>query len=311
MSQTPVQISNMSIPFHCPHCGAFTEVDEHYAGQTGPCATCGKTITIPEPPRHTGRSQSNHKSAGPTALLMGLALTGSACLVVLLLGGLIATYFVPNVATLGKTSSETCRDNLRQIAAAMSAYHDEHGSFPPAYLTDDNGRPQHSWRVLLLPYLGEQALYAEYQFDEPWDSEHNKALIKRIPAVYRCPDDPQAEFGETSYVVISGTGMLFDMHKAHAHHGITDGRANTLLVVEVSSSAISWTEPRDLDAKRVSWNINRDRRGIGSAHDGGGVNVATADGLVHHFPDFLPSDQLRAMATIDGREPVQPMDWSE
>ena len=301
----------MPIPFHCPHCGAFTEVDENYTGQTGPCATCGKTITIPEPPQPSGKSRTNEKSAGPKKLLIVLALVGSVCLALLLLGGLIATYFVPTVATLGKTSSETCCENLRQIAAAMLAYHDEHGSFPPAYLADDNGRPQHSWRVLLLPYLNQQALYDEYQLDEPWDSEHNKALIKRIPAVYACPDDPEAEFGETSYVVISGTGMLFDKDQAHAIDEITDGTANTLLVVEVTSSAISWTEPRDLDAKEVSWNINRDRGGIGSAHDEGGVNVATADGLVHQFAEFLPVDQLRAMATIDGGEPVQPTDWSD
>ena len=62
----------------------------------------------------------------------------------------------------------------------------------------------------------------------------------------------------------------------------------------------------------MSWNINRDRRNIGSAHVEGGVNVATVDGLVHHFSEFLPADQLRAMATtIDGGEPVQPTDWSE
>jgi hypothetical protein len=37
----------MPIPFVCPHCGAQTTVDERYAGQTGPCFQCGRTVTVP------------------------------------------------------------------------------------------------------------------------------------------------------------------------------------------------------------------------------------------------------------------------
>ena len=37
----------MAIQFTCPHCGVVTDVAEQYAGQTGPCARCGKTITVP------------------------------------------------------------------------------------------------------------------------------------------------------------------------------------------------------------------------------------------------------------------------
>ena len=37
----------MPIKFTCPHCGATTDVADRYAGQTGPCASCGKTITVP------------------------------------------------------------------------------------------------------------------------------------------------------------------------------------------------------------------------------------------------------------------------
>jgi hypothetical protein len=299
------------IPFHCPHCGAFTEVDDVYAGRTGPCASCRQTITIPAREPNAAKSPTKDKSGGPATWLPALALVGTACLVLLLLGVLIATYFVPSVATLGKTTPEKCRDNLRKIAAAMRAYHDEHGHFPPAHVADDKGRPRHSWRVLLLPYVGEQALYDQYQFDEPWNSRHNQTLIKSVPNVYACPDGADSEFGETSYVVICGNGMLFDKDQVRSIASITDRPANTLLVVEVDNSAISWSEPRDLDASEVSWNINRDRRGIGSAHAEGGANVAMADGIAHHFADFLPSDQLRAMATIDGGEPVQPTDWAE
>ena len=41
----------MPINFTCPHCGATTDVADQYAGQSGPCAHCGKTITVPLPGR--------------------------------------------------------------------------------------------------------------------------------------------------------------------------------------------------------------------------------------------------------------------
>ena len=40
-----------------------------------------------------------------------------------------------------------CRNNLKQIAVALHQYHDLYGSFPPAYIADENGKPLHSWRV--------------------------------------------------------------------------------------------------------------------------------------------------------------------
>ena len=46
-----------------------------------------------------------------------------------------------------------CTNNLKQIAAALQAYHQANGCFPPAYIADKSGKPMHSWRVLILPYL--------------------------------------------------------------------------------------------------------------------------------------------------------------
>src|SRR5262249_19251820 len=80
-----------------------------------------------------------------------------------------------------------CTNNLKQIGLAMHDYHRAHGTFPPAYSTSPDGKPLLSWRVHILPFLGQKALYDEFHKDEPWDSEHNKTLISRMPAVYTCP----------------------------------------------------------------------------------------------------------------------------
>ena len=37
----------MPIHFTCPHCGLVTDVSDEYAGRTGPCAGCGRPISIP------------------------------------------------------------------------------------------------------------------------------------------------------------------------------------------------------------------------------------------------------------------------
>ena len=59
-----------------------------------------------------------------------------------------------------------CVNNMRHIGIALQNYHDTYKSFPPAYVADENGRPMHSWRVLILPFLEENGLYEKYDFDE-------------------------------------------------------------------------------------------------------------------------------------------------
>src|SRR5882757_2755439 len=80
-----------------------------------------------------------------------------------------------------------CMNNLRQIGLALHNYHDQYNTFPPAYVADATGKPMHSWRVLLLPQLGEGQLYSEYDFSEPWDGPNNSRLLTRMPRVYACP----------------------------------------------------------------------------------------------------------------------------
>ena len=39
----------------------------------------------------------------------------------------------------------------------------------------------------MLPYVEEGELFKEFKLDEPWDSEHNKKLLARMPKVYAIP----------------------------------------------------------------------------------------------------------------------------
>ena len=300
----------MTIPFHCPRCNAFTEVDDQYAGQTGPCATCGKRITVPTLSAAKANETRQQKRPLPIPLLITLAVGAALTLVLFLFGGLLAAFFVPTLIPNASGPADVCSNNMRQIAAAMLAYQEDQGTLPPAVVVDDTGKPLHSWRVLLLPYLGKDSLYKEFRLDEPWNSEHNRKLVVRMPAVFSCPSSSGLEFGETSYMVIEGEGMLFDHDKRSSTDKILDRPQNTILLVEVLDAQVTWTSPQDIVAERISWNINRDTKGIGSLHKTG-TNVATADGKIYRYTRLLPAEQLRALATSDGGEPVDPSGWAE
>ncbi len=75
-----------------------------------------------------------------------------------------------------------------------------HGAFPTAYSADSTRRPLHSWRVHQLPYLGHKPLFDRFRLDEPWDSDHNLALLSEMPEVYRSPLSP--ETSKTVYLAI-------------------------------------------------------------------------------------------------------------
>src|SRR5690606_3819964 len=124
-----------------------------------------------------------------------------------------------------------CRNNLAAIGMALHNYESDNGCLPPPFLRDDNGRAAHSWRVLLLPYFADpetDAVYAEYDFDEPWDGPNNHELADRIPRYYQCPS--AVGLGETSYQAVVGTGYLFDAATVVRFNDITDGMSSTIML---------------------------------------------------------------------------------
>ena len=100
-----------------------------------------------------------------------------AALLLVILCGLGFGIVIPPLRE--KRHQVECAANLTKIGLAMHAYHEAYGCFPPAFVADTRGRPMHSWRVLILPFAGERALYEAYRFDEPWDGPNNRHLPRR------------------------------------------------------------------------------------------------------------------------------------
>jgi uncharacterized protein DUF1559 len=195
-----------------------------------------------------------------------------------------------------------CRVNLDQIATAVSLYEADHGCFPPPYTTDADGNRLHSWRTLLLPYLGEETLYESLEVEEPWDSESNRLWHGTPVDLYQCPADSSGSSTDTSYVMIVGGEGVFDKGKSRKAVDVTDGVSNTILLVEVTGSGIHWMEPEDLEWEEMDFTING-TKSISSEHEGG-AHVMMCDGVVEFLKDEMPPAEVHALATRAGEEQV-------
>jgi hypothetical protein len=187
-----------------------------------------------------------------------------------------------------------CTNNLKQIGLALHNYHEAQKAFPPAAIRGADGKPLLSWRVAILPYLGEESLYKEFKLDEPWDSPHNLALVARMPAAYVCPSGSAAT-GETGYQAITGPRAVFEDGAARSIADIIDGTSNTLMVVE-SKVFVPWTKPEDLPGEAIATMA-------GSRHPGG-FHALFADGAVRFLKSTVAEATLRAMTTRNGQEPI-------
>ena len=295
----------MPIPFTCPYCDQETLVDERYAGYEGPCVNCGRTVTVPSdapriPAVVSPRPLVKPVDAQTQRSLFGLAILAFAASVI----GIGMLVVGPAIGSIRSVALQRrCAGNLRQLALALEAYEQDHGTYPPAFVVGPDGKPWHSWRVLVLPYLGaeQKQLYDRYDLAQPWDSKHNSRLFTSMPAVFASPADPDAErMFETSYVAVAGPGMAMVGGRPTSSTQIADGLADTVLLVEVRGAGIGWTQPRDLDARTNPLRIGTD---LGGNHKGG-VNVVTADGQTHFLPDTLSPQEVHALLTAAGGEGV-------
>lgn len=196
-----------------------------------------------------------------------------------------------------------CQNNMRNIALALQQYEILNGTLPPAYIADESGKPMHSWRVLLLPYLEQQQIYRQYRFDEPWDSPNNSQLHGHIVKLFKCPSDNRTT-NDTSYVFVTGSQTIWPGATATKLADIKDGPGSTIFLVEVHNSGIHWMEPRDLDFAQMPMAINPTKGlGISSVHlPEGFANVVFADGKPQRIPNTASAKAIRAALTISGGE---------
>lgn len=196
------------------------------------------------------------------------------------------------------------RERLRSVAIAMHTHHDVFRRFPPSKTQKEvwgpDGKPNLSWRVLLLPYLGELNLFNQFRLNEPWNSEHNLKLLDQMPRFYKTGDDPQ----KTSIVAVSGAGAVFDENEQGSPLSeIRDGTSKTILVVQAGpDKAVPWTKPEDVPLVPAD-----PLSALGNVGDT--IIVALCDGAVKKLSSAIPPDKLTALFTASGGENVKVADF--
>lgn len=192
------------------------------------------------------------------------------------------------------------RNQLKQMGLAMHNFHDVHNQFPAAFSKDEDDRPLLSWRVHILPYLEQAALYDEFHLDESWDSPHNKALIGKMPQVYRSPGAKGLKPGTTTYQTIAGENTTFPADGSGTKmHEILDGTSNTAMVIDAAEDvATIWTKPGDLepDPEKVRTAL-KDRFGNGGL-------MLMADGSVQQLRDDLDDETIANLVTRNDGNPL-------
>lgn len=218
-------------------------------------------------------------------------------LVVLCVIAVLVAFLLPATRSARPAARRTqCRNNLKQIGLALHNYHDAYGAFPPAYTVDADGKPLHSWRILILPYLDQKPLYDRIDLSKPWDDPVNADVFKLRVHAYACPSNIDPD--KTTYLAVVTSRSALRVGASCAIRDINDGIANTLVVIEADlNHAVPWMAPQDADEPVIAAFIGKSKH----VHVSGG-HALFGDGSTRLLSSNIPAQTLQALTTIDGGE---------
>lgn len=245
-----------------------------------------------EPPQVIPPPRNSNNTVITVAVVLGIV--GA---VMLVCGGILLALLLPAVQAAREAARRmSCQNNMKQVGLALHNYASDHGHFPPAYTVDENGNLLHSWRTLILPFMGQDYLYQQIDLSKPWDDPVNLPFTQQPLPVYTCPSTAAFGSGLTTYQVVEHPSALISGTEGVRYDEITDGLSNTIAVVETSEAdAVPWAKPQDLPLGTfLATGGNTTHRGMS--------NIVLGDGAVTSLSNSLTAEVREAMVTRDGGE---------
>lgn len=187
--------------------------------------------------------------------------------------------------------------NLAAIGQAINAFLNDKKHYPRTATIDQFKTPLLSWRVQILPYLGEGELYRQFKQDEPWNSPANLALIDRIPAVFQSPERTD---NKTSVMAFDHSSTILSQRRPVHITAVEDGESSTMILLEAPSNmAVEWTKPSDYKV-----NPTTPLADLGTER-GGRIYVVWADGTTGSIPADASPQYIRAALTYEAGDPFK------
>lgn len=246
-------------------------------------------------PRRRRRYDDDYDDRGSGTKTSTIVIIVGAIVAVMVCGGIAAIgLLLPAVQKVGEAAGRVqSTNNLKQLGLAIHNYHDVKDKVPPAAITDKAGKPLLSWRVAILPYIEEGALYQQFHLDEPWDGPNNSRLMSRMPKTLASLNFPEATAeNKTPYRVFVGKKTPFEPGTTLSLKDFPNPR-QTILIVE-AAEAVPWTKPQELDYRDDGplpplWSGNRP------------LLAAMADASVEALPKETPEREMRSRIELDVR----------
>jgi hypothetical protein len=180
---------------------------------------------------------------------------------------------------------------------AVATYTDANGHLPPAYQLGPDGRPWHSWRVLLLPFIGHEDVFRAYRFDEPWNGPNNTRLAERRPKMYASTGNPHPDPTTTGYLAVVGAETMWPGATARTSAELKGASGDPILIVENNGLGVHWMEPRDLVFATMHFRLDHPE-GVSSWYES--PAVVTAGCSVQRLSKEMTPAELRAALTLTG-----------
>jgi prepilin-type N-terminal cleavage/methylation domain-containing protein len=229
-------------------------------------------------------------------------------LVVIAIIGILIALLLPAVQAAREAARRTaCQNNLKQLGLALHNYHDTVRLFPPS------SAGGHNWAPFLLPYVEQENLYQQYDWDLSWQHAANQPVVNTRLAVMRCASAPdgseridQLPNGRTSMAgdysppsgvsailvqvgLVPPTGNLRGVITTRVPvrlASVRDGTSNTLMITEDAGRPEHWVRqghgPAELSLHCGNFSVSGGRvRGAGWADPAIAIPMHwfTGDGL--------------------------------